>query len=105
MISVLSKLQHTLLPLLLEVVSIYIKLSPIGGNDFAPVSPVGLDVFVDFTKFDILPLLFLSLHFVIHCCRRYPQLLGDLLIVISVHCILLYLVRLYVSIPAETLRQ
>ena len=52
--SVRSKLQKTFSPLLLELVSIYRKLLPIGGVLVAPESPVGLFVFVKFIKFCIL---------------------------------------------------
>ena len=48
----------TLVPWLLDDVSIYIKLLPIGGNDSAPEYTVGLLFFVDFKKFCILPLFF-----------------------------------------------
>ena len=40
-ISVRSELTKTLLPLLIDDVSIYKKLSPIGGKLVAPVLPVG----------------------------------------------------------------
>ena len=83
-ISVHSKLQKTLTPLLLLLVSIYMKLSPIGGKLVAPQLPVGLFVTVDLIKFCILPLLFLSLHLIIDCCNKQPPLLGAFIIVVSV---------------------
>ena len=70
MISILSKLQNTKSPLLLELVSLYIKLLPIGGEEVAPLSTVGLFVFVERTKFCILPLLILSLAVITQFCRR-----------------------------------
>ena len=54
-ISVHSKLQKALSPLLLLLVSIYMKLSPIGGKLVAPLLPVGQFLFVDLMNFDILP--------------------------------------------------
>ena len=47
------------------------KALPIGGTDVAPESPVGLFVLVDFTKSDILPLLFQSLQISFQLCKRY----------------------------------
>ena len=102
--SVRSKETNTISPLLLELVYKNIKLSPIGGRLVAPESPVGLFVLVDRKKFCILPLLFLSLHFIFHRCNRYPPLLGALIIVVTVICILSYLVKLYVSFPTVTFR-
>ena len=81
-ISVRSKLQKTLSPLLLLLVSIYMNLSPIGGKLVAPLSPVGEFVFVDLMKFDILPFPFLSLHFIFQFCKRFPPLLGAFNIVV-----------------------
>ena len=104
MISVLSQLTNTFGPWLFEFLSIYLKLPPIGGRLVAPILLDGLFVFVDRIKFCVLPALFLSLHFILHCCNRYLPLLGVFIIVVSVKCILLYLVRLYVSFPTETLR-
>ena len=55
-----KKKQNNLsLPEMFELVSFYIKLSPIGGRLVALESPVGLSVFVDFIKLCIFPLLFL----------------------------------------------
>ena len=93
--SVRSKLQNTFSPLLLELDSIYRKLSPTGGTLVAPGSPVGLFVFVDFIKFYNLPLLFLSLHFIRQFCNRYLAVFGALIIVVSLNCILSYLVRIW----------
>ena len=69
-ISVRSKLQKTLSLLLLLLVSIYMKLSPIGGKLVTPESPVGEFVFVGLIKFDILPFPFLSLHFITKFCNE-----------------------------------
>ena len=48
--SVRSKETNTFSPLLLPLVSLYIKLLPIGGNDVAPLSPVVVFVFVERIK-------------------------------------------------------
>ena len=76
-ILVRSKLQKTLFPLLLLLVSIYMNESPIGLREVPPESPVGLFVFVDLMKFDILPFPFLSLHFITQFCNKKDPLLGD----------------------------
>ena len=70
MISVRAKLQKTLLPWLPELVSIYIKLLPIGGKAVVPLSPVGEFVFVVFINFCILLLFFLSLAVITQFSRR-----------------------------------
>ena len=87
-------LQKTNSPWLLELVSIYIKLSPIGGNEVAPLSPVGEFVFVERIKVCILPELFLSLQKIRQLGSKYPPWLGYFIIVVSVICILSYLVKL-----------
>ena len=46
------------------------KAEPKGGRVVAPESPVGLFLFVDRIKFDILPLIFLSLHFITQFCNK-----------------------------------
>ena len=53
---------------------------------------VGEEVFVDFIKFCILPLLFLSFPFHNPILQGYPPLFGVLIIGVSVTCILSYLV-------------
>ena len=77
---------------------------PIGGGLVAPDSPVGLFEFVDLKKFVVFPLLFLSLQIIFQWGRRYPPVVPAFVVVISVNCILSYLVRLNVSIPTDTLR-
>ena len=77
---------------------------PIGGRLVAPESPVGELVFVNFINFDNFPLPFLSLHFIFHCCNRYPPVFPAFIIVVSVNCILSYLVKLYVLFPTETFK-
>ena len=77
---------------------------PIGGEIVAPLSLVGEFLFVDFIKFDSLPMLFLPLQIILHYGRRYQPLLPDLKTVVSVICILSYLVRLYVSFPTATFK-
>ena len=46
------------------------KAEPIGGRAVAPESSVGLFVFVEPMKFDILPFLFLSLQFITPFCNK-----------------------------------
>ena len=70
MISVFFQLTKTFGPWLLELVSMYIKLSPIGDSDVAPLFLDGLFLFVDRKKFCILPAPFLSLHLVTQFCKR-----------------------------------
>ena len=73
MISVLSNetntLSFALLWLLLEV-SINIKQLPIGGYEEAPLSPVGLFVFVDLIKSYGLPSPCLLLQTIFQFCKR-----------------------------------
>ena len=75
---------------------------PIGGNPSAPEFGAELFVFVDRIKFCILPLLFLSLQKIRQPGNRYPPLFGYLKFVVSVNCILSYLVRLYILLPTLT---
>ena len=89
---------------MLDDVSVYRNALPIGGMLVDPLLPVGLFVCVNLRKFCILPVLFLSLHLITQFCRRYPPVFGYLIFVVSVFCILSYLVRLYISFPTETLR-
>ena len=70
----------------------------------APAFPVGLFVFVDFMKCPILESLYLLLHLIFHFCKKFHPVFRNLISVTSVNCILLYLVRLYVSFPTDTLR-
>ena len=70
MISVRSKLQNTLSPLLLLLVSMYNKPSPIGGKLVAPELPVGEFVFVDLMKFDVVPFPSLSLQCITHFSNK-----------------------------------
>ena len=60
------------------------KPSPIGGTFVAPLRPGGLLVFADFLNFCILPILFLSLHFIFQFCSRYPPMLEALVFVVTV---------------------
>ena len=83
-ISVRSKLQKALSPLLLLLASVYIKPLPIGGKLFAPLSPVGAFLFVDLMNFDTLPFPFLSLQCISQFCNKQPPLLGAFIIVVSV---------------------
>ena len=91
MISILYQLQKTFDPQILELVSIYIKLSPIGGITVAPLFPVGELVFVHRMKFCILPLLFLSLQNFRQLGKGYAQLFEFFIIVVSVNSILFYI--------------
>ena len=91
MISILSQLQKTFGPKLLELVSIYKKLSPIGGGTIAPEFDVEDAVFVDRIKFCILPLLFLSLQNIRYFGKRESPLLGNFFIVVSVNSSLIYI--------------
>ena len=77
-------------PNLFELVSIYLKLSPIGDNDIAPELPVGDEIFADRVKFCILFLFFLSLHFIFHCFNENPPLFEFLTLVVALVCILSY---------------
>ena len=63
MISVLSQLEKTFGPWLLELVSIYMNADPMVGRAVAPKLEVGLFFLGDLIKFVIFPLLFLSLQF------------------------------------------
>ena len=72
----------------------YINESPIGGKSVAPELPVGEFVFVDRTKFCIVPELFLSFQKIRQLGKRYPPWFGYFNIVVSVICILSYLVKL-----------
>ena len=65
-----SNLQKTLSPLLKLLVSIYMKLSPIGGKLVAPELFAGLFDFVARTNLFILPLPFLSLLFIAHLVKN-----------------------------------
>ena len=76
----------------------------VGGKLVALESPVGPVVFVDLIKVCILPLSFLSLHFITQFCGKYQPVFGCIIYVASVIGFLSYLVRLYVSIPMDTLR-
>ena len=80
------------------------KAEPIGGKLDAPLSPVGLFVFVDLIKFVILPLLYLSLQKIRYDGSKNPPLLPAFIIVVSINCFFLNLVKLYISLPTETLR-
>ena len=71
-------LQKTFGPQLFPRVSIYIKRSPIGGICLAPVIFVKVFVFDDLMEIVSLSLSFLSLHFIFHCCNKYPPLFGYL---------------------------
>ena len=102
--SLFESTKKTIFPWLPELVFIYIKALPIGGKLVAPESDVGEFVFVDFMKFDNLPLLFLLLQVIIQFGKTPKSLLPYLIKVLSVNCILLYLVRLFVSFSTETLR-
>ena len=64
------------------------KLSPNGASLLAPESPVMDEIFFDFLKLCLLPKLFLFLHFIVHCCIRYPPLLRYLNIPV---CILYFI--------------
>ena len=68
--SVRSKLTKTILPWLIDEVSIYIKLLSIEGKLVAPEEPVGLFVFVDFINICFLPILILSLNFITQFCNK-----------------------------------
>ena len=80
-------------PWLFDLVSIYINAERIGGCEVAPESPVGLFVMVDFTEFPAFESLFLSLHLILHFCNKSLPIFGNLVSVVSVICILSYLVR------------
>ena len=88
MVSVRSKNTETFFPELFWLASIYMNGSPMGCKDVAPDWDVGLVVFVDFIKFVIFPILFLSLQIIFQYGRRYSPVLPALLIVVSVICIL-----------------
>ena len=104
MISILSQLTNTILQWLIEDVSMYIKAFPKSGRLSAPLFDEGLFVFVDLIIFCNSSLLFISVQRICHPGNKYLPLFGYLMIVVSVICILLYLVRLYVSFPTKTLR-
>ena len=74
-----------------------------GGELVAALLP-GEFVLVDLIKLCIFPAPFLTLHFKFQLWRQKPPLLGAFIIVVSVNCISLYLVRLYVSFSTDTLR-
>ena len=59
------------LPKMFELVSRYNELMPTSGNDEILVSGVGVDNFVDFTRFFNLPLFFLSLNSKFQFCNGY----------------------------------
>ena len=80
------------------------KALPIGVKDVAPLFDDGELIFVDLINFCILALLFLLLHFTTQFCSNNPPVFGETIFVVSVICILFYLVRLYVSFPTNTLR-
>ena len=82
----------------------YMNGLPVGGKVVAPVFPVGDFVLVVPINFVILPLLFLLLHIHFQKGNTTDPILPTLITVVSVICILLYLVRLYVSLPTDTLR-
>ena len=64
------------------------------GKLFAPESPVGLFVFVDFKKIPNLISFFLFLFLIFRFCKTLVPLSGELLSVTSVICILSCLERL-----------
>ena len=77
--------------------------SPIGSKLFAPANPVGELVFVDFKKLPIFLSPFLLLYIPFHFCNKLVPVLGDLISVTSMIGIYIYLKRLYISFPADTL--
>ena len=81
----------------------YIKLSPIGHETVAPVIGVGIFGFDDLTNLSICPFIFLALHFISPSFNKKSPLLGYFFIVVSVICILSFLVRLYSVFPSNTL--
>ena len=89
-----SKLTKTLFSGLLDEVSMYMKAVPIGGKPVALDLPFGELVFVVLIKLDILPFLFLSLQTIFQYGKTLDPVFLDLIIVVSVLCILSYLLRL-----------
>ena len=72
--SVISKLPKTCsLTEMFEDVSIYIKLSQIGGKEVAPDYLLGPSIFVDCIKFCNFPAPLLSLHSIFQFCKKKNQ--------------------------------
>ena len=80
------------------------KALPTGGKLSDPESPVSVRVVVDFRKFPISESLFRLLNLIDNFCNKSLLILGNFFSVVTVNCVLSYLVRLYVSLPTNTLR-
>ena len=104
-ISVLSQLTNTFDPWLSPDVSMSIKASPIGDKLVAPEWEEGEWVFVVFKKLPILVPPTLYKHLIFHLGKRSWPLFGDLMSEMSNKCIFFYLVKLYISLPTDTLRK
>ena len=75
-----------------------------GGKFVAPEKPVGEFFIVDFTKIPTFESLFFLLHLIFDFCSKSLPKFRNLFSVVSVVCILSYLVSLYVSFPTEPSR-
>ena len=80
------------------------KAIPIGVNFVAPEKSVAELVTIDLKKLPALVPLFSCKISILHFGSRSYSIFGDLISVTSINCILLYLVRLYVSFPTDALR-